>query len=90
MSDDPPTVQPRKAARIHVLQCFERLSLPTSGKVLSKFSREDLLYVAIRCMAPVEMVAKLEELSDVQLCWHVEKNFFSQSKHRRHGVSQRR
>ena len=90
MSDDSPTVEQRKAARIHVLQCFERLSLPTSGKVLSKFSREDLLYVAIRFMAPVEMVSKLEELSDVQLCWHVKKNFFSQSKHRRHGVSQRR
>ena len=76
MSDDSPTVEQRKAARIHVLQCFERLSLPTSGKVLSKFSREDLLYVAIHFMAPVEMVSKLEELSDVQLCWHVKKNFF--------------
>ena len=73
MSDDPPTVEQREAARRHVLQCFERLSLPTSGKVLSNFSREDLLYVAIRFMAPVEMVSQLEKLSDGQLCWHIKK-----------------
>ena len=55
---------------------FEQLSLLTSGKGLSGFSREDRLYVAIRFMAPVEMVSKLEELSDVQLCWNIKENLF--------------
>ena len=37
MSDDSPTVEQRKAARSHVLQCFERLSLPSSRKVFPIF-----------------------------------------------------
>ena len=76
MSDDPPTVEQKKAPRSHMLQCFERLVLPTSGRSLSEFSRDDLLYVAVRFMAPVEMVSTLEELTDVHLSWHIQENLF--------------
>ena len=77
MSADESAVDERKkAARLHVRVLFERLSLPTSSKSISTFSVKDLLDTAVRYKAPADMMSKLEKLSDDQLCWHVQKNFF--------------
>ena len=77
MSADESAVDERKkAARSHVRALFERLSLPTSSKSISTFSVKDLLDTAVRYKAPADMMSTLEKLTDEQLCWHVQKNFF--------------
>ena len=77
MSADESAVDERKkAARSHVRALFERLSLTTSSKSISNFSVKDLLDTAVRYKAPADMMSTLEKLTDEQLCWHVQKNFF--------------
>ena len=75
-ADESAVDEQKKAARLHVRALFERLSLPTSSKSISTFSVKDLLDTAVRYRAPADMMSTLEKLSEDQLCWHVQKNFF--------------